>query len=53
MICILLLIEQLCILRGRISRRITEYILGLMGGIMGILFSIHAMYFYGNRSLYM
>ncbi|EJP85595.1 hypothetical protein IC1_04633 [Bacillus cereus VD022] len=30
-------------------RRTTEYILGLTGGIMGILFSIYAMYFYRNK----
>ncbi|MEK4915865.1 MULTISPECIES: hypothetical protein [unclassified Bacillus (in: firmicutes)] len=30
-------------------RRTTGYILGLTGGIMGILFSIYVMYFYGNK----
>jgi hypothetical protein len=32
-----------------ILRRITEYILGLTVGIMAILFSIYAMYFYENK----
>jgi len=40
---------MICILRSVILRRTTEYILGLTGGIMGILFSIYAMYFYRNK----